>query len=133
MTPHSRAIVEEGLNHLEKRVIQYQVIDPVSQGLKQLRNGKKARIATASALEAGKAANREARRLAKEVKDKEVKEVPVLENAMSFMILCERTYGELIAASRGRGRPHGRGGRGGRGRRGVVEGIESLVAIAESG
>ncbi|KAF8433119.1 hypothetical protein BGX38DRAFT_1290644, partial [Terfezia claveryi] len=197
MTPHSRATVEEGLNHLKKRVIQYQVIDPASQGLKQLRNGKKvkprstkriqgphtldrayiesekARIATASALEAGKAANREARRLAKEKKDKEVKEVPVrskstrggalgtrgrgrgkiarlratkrskfdteeadlrrLENTMSFMILCKRTYGEPMAASRGRGRPRGRGGWGGHSRGGVVEGIEGLVAIAESG
>ncbi|KAF8453770.1 hypothetical protein BGX38DRAFT_375175 [Terfezia claveryi] len=102
MTPHSRATVDEGLNHLEKRVIQYQIIDPASQGLKQLRNGKKVkprstkriqgprsldrayieaekvRIATATALEADKATNREARRLAKEEKAKEVKKVPVM-------------------------------------------------------
>ncbi|KAF8422613.1 hypothetical protein BGX38DRAFT_1279760 [Terfezia claveryi] len=96
MTPHSKATIEEGLNHLEKRVIQYQIIDPASQGLKQLQNGKKARIATASTLEAGKAANREAWRLAKEVKDKEVKEVPVRSKSIKG--------GALGTKGRGRGK-----------------------------
>jgi len=101
MTPHSRAIVDDGLNHLEKRVIQYQVIDPASQGLKQLRNGRKVkpqstkriqgprslnwayiesekdRIASAKALEAKKATKREDRKLAKEQKAQVLKAASV--------------------------------------------------------
>jgi len=41
ITPNSRAIMDDGLIHLEKKVVHTQVIDPVSQGLKHLRNDKK--------------------------------------------------------------------------------------------
>jgi len=40
MTPNSRAIIDDGLIHLEKKVVHTPVIDPVSQGLKHLRNDK---------------------------------------------------------------------------------------------
>ncbi|KAF8427082.1 hypothetical protein EV426DRAFT_686746 [Tirmania nivea] len=116
--------------------------------------GEKVRIATAKAFEADKATNGEARRLAKEVEAKEAKEVPEyssikshkcskfdaegadlrrLENAMSFMTHCERAYGEPTAASRGHDRLCGRGSQGERGKGGVIEGIENLVTIEDSG
>ena len=100
MTPHSRAIVQESLIYLESKVVQYRVIEPNSQGVKVLRSNKqpkprsqkqikgprtldrayieqeKARIAAMEVLEAEKAANRKARKLAKELKAKEAKMQP---------------------------------------------------------
>ena len=96
MTPYSRSIVQESLVYLESKVVQYRVIEPNTQGVKVLRSNKqvkphsqkqikgprtldrayieqeKARIAAVEVLEAEKAANREARKSAKELKAVEV-------------------------------------------------------------
>ena len=100
MTPYSRSIVQESLEYLESKVVQYRVIQPNSKGVKVLSSNKqvkrrsqkqikgsrtldrayieqeKARIAAAEVLEMEKAVNREARQLAKELKAIEIAKPP---------------------------------------------------------
>ncbi|RPB18388.1 hypothetical protein L211DRAFT_874880 [Terfezia boudieri ATCC MYA-4762] len=97
MTPYFREKLQQSLGYLGSKIVQYRVIDPNSLGVKELRSNKrvkprsqkqiqgvrsldrayieeeKARIAAAAAEKAEKAANREARRLAIEQKEKEAK------------------------------------------------------------
>ena len=92
MTPHSRAVVQESLDFMETKVVKYLIIEPNSHGVKSLRSGTqvkprsqkhikgprilhrayieqaKARIAAAETRDAEKAANREAVKLAKQLK-----------------------------------------------------------------
>ena len=117
MTPHSRAILQETLIYFESKVIQHRVIEPNSLELRSGKRAKprsqkqikglrtldrayieqdKARVAAAEVLEAEKVANREARRLAKELKAMKAKEAA---NA------SKQTRGGSQAA-RGRGRGH---------------------------
>jgi len=59
-TPHSRAIVDEGIiNHLVKRIIQYWVIDPACHGLKQLRNGRKVKLRSTKHIQGPRSLNRD--------------------------------------------------------------------------
>ena len=100
MTSYSRTIVQESLTYLESKVVQYRVIEPNSLGVKVLRANKPVkprsqklikgpltldrayieqdniRIAAAEVLEMEKVANREARKVAKELKAEEVKKQP---------------------------------------------------------